>query len=114
MSYYNVVTMLDAAVPDGLRYYEKANALPALTDDAIDAIVTAGVSRTSPRSQVLIKHVHGASARVSPTATAAAALPSEHCVIGFVGAWDGGDDDRHIFWARKAYARTSPFARPGV
>jgi FAD/FMN-containing dehydrogenase len=114
MSYYEVVTMLDGGVPDGLRYYEKASALPALTDDAIEAIVAAGAARTSPLSQVLIQHVHGAAARIAPDATAAASLRGEHYVVGFIGAWPAGDDAPHVGWARESNARTAVFARPGV
>jgi FAD/FMN-containing dehydrogenase len=114
MSYYETITMLDAGVPDGLRYYERANAVEELTDAAIDAIVAAGVARTSPRSQVLIQHVHGAAARVAPTATAAAALRGEHFVVGFIGAWSEGADAEHMGWVRGASEQTRPFARAGV
>jgi FAD/FMN-containing dehydrogenase len=113
-SYYDVITMLDAGVPDGRRYYDRANAVAELTDDAIAAIVAAGAARTSPRSQVLIHHIHGAAARVAPEATAAAALRGEHYVVGFHAGWDDGADEPHILWARESSARVAPFARAGA
>ena len=85
MSYYELITMLDAGAPDGRKYYEKANTLPALTDEAIDQIVAYGTRPTSPFSQLLIQHVHGAAARVAPDATAFA-LRFDHYRTYAVGA----------------------------
>jgi FAD/FMN-containing dehydrogenase len=109
MSYYELITMLDAGAPDGRNYYEKANTLPALTDDAIDRIVAIGAARTSPFSQVMIQHVHGAAARVAPDATAFAPR-FDHYVTAFVAAWDQGLANAHIAWAREGFAATAPYA----
>ncbi|HKV84376.1 MAG TPA: FAD-binding oxidoreductase, partial [Ktedonobacterales bacterium] len=64
MSILELNSLVDGASPTGLRYYEKGSALPRLTDDAIDAIVAAGDARTSPLSQIIIQHMHGAATRV--------------------------------------------------
>jgi FAD/FMN-containing dehydrogenase len=113
MSYYELITMLDAGAPDGRNYYEKANTLPALTDEAIDQLVAFGTARTSPFSQLMIQHVHGAAARVAPDATAFA-LRFDHYVTGFVAAWDQGPADAHIAWARDGFAATAPYAARGA
>jgi hypothetical protein len=113
MSYYELITMLDAGAPDGRSYYEKANTLPALTDEAIDQIVAIGTARTSPFSQLMIQHVHGAAARVAPDATAYA-LRFDHYVTGFVAAWDQGSGNGHIAWAREGFAATAPYATRGT
>jgi FAD/FMN-containing dehydrogenase len=113
MSYYELITMLDAGAPDGRNYYEKANTLPTLTDEAIDQIVAIGTTRTSPFSQLMIQHVHGAAARVAPEATAFA-LRFDHYVTAFVAAWDHGPADTHIAWAREAFAATAPYATRGA
>jgi Berberine and berberine like len=112
-SLYDLITMLDAGVPDGRNYYEKANSLPELPDAAIEAIVEYGAARTTPFSQVLIQHFHGAAARVAPDATAFA-LRSEHYIVALISAWDAGAHDAHIAWARKGWAATEPFAMPGI
>ena len=68
---------------------------------------------TSPYSLVQIQHVHGAASRVSPTETAFA-LREESYVISIVAAWDGGEAERHIAWARACWRALSPFASSGV
>jgi FAD/FMN-containing dehydrogenase len=111
--YLKVVTSADAGAPDGRNYYEKANTLKHLSDGAIDTIADYGAACTSPFSLVQIQHVHGAASRVSPTATAFA-LREESYVISIVAAWDGGEAQRHIAWARACWRALSPFASSGV
>ena len=111
--YLKVVTSADAGAPDGRNYYEKANTLKHLSDGAIDTIADYGAACTSPSSLVQIQHVHGAASRVSPTETAFA-LREESYVISIVAAWDGGEAQRHIAWARACWGALSPFASSGV
>ena len=112
-SYLKLITQADAGAPAGRRYYEKASTLSELSDEAIEAIVEYGTACTSPWSQVLIQHVHGAASRVGPTETAFA-LRGESYVICMVAAWDGGEADRHIVWARAFWRAMEPFASSGV
>jgi hypothetical protein len=111
--YLKVVTAADAGAPDRRNYYEKANTLKHLSDGAIDTIADYGAACTSPSSLVQIQHVHGAASRVSPTETAFA-LREESYVISIVAAWDGGEAQRHIAWARACCRALSPFASSGV
>ena len=111
--YLKVVTSADAGAPDGRNYYEKANTLKHLSDGAIDTLADYGAACTSPSSLVQIQHVHGAASRVSPTETAFA-LREESYVISIVAAWDGGEAQRHIAWARACWGALSPFASSGV
>jgi FAD/FMN-containing dehydrogenase len=114
MPYLELVQMLDAGVPDGRNYYDKGNSLPELTDEAIATIADYGATRSSPFSQVLIQHIHGAAARVEPTATAAHALRGEQYVVGMIAAWEQGDKQEHIAWAQAFWEETKPFANQGM
>jgi hypothetical protein len=112
-SYLKVLLQADAGAPDGRHYYEKARTLKDLSDEAIETIADSGAACTSPYSLVLIQHVHGTASRVSPTETAFA-LREESYVISVLAAWDGGEAQQHIAWARACCRALSPFASSGV
>ena len=112
-SYLKLITQADAGAPQGRHYYEKARTLKELSDEAIETIADAGAACTSPSSLILIQHVHGEASRVSPTATAFA-LREESYVISVLAAWDGGEAQQHIAWARACCKALSPYARSGV
>jgi FAD/FMN-containing dehydrogenase len=106
----------DAGAPNGRCYYEKAYSLHELSDDVIDLIAAYSTARTSPYSQVLIQHVHGAVRRVSPTATAFA-LREVPYVMNIVAEWPADDAqqaDRHMEWVRAFQAALLPFTLKGV
>lgn len=113
MSILDLNSLVDAASPPGLRYYEKGSALPQLTDDAIDTIVAAGEARTSPLSQIIIQHMHGAATRVDPTATAYALRQEQH-IVGIFAGWVDGPDEPHIAWTRQLWEALRPYALDGV
>jgi FAD/FMN-containing dehydrogenase len=112
-SYLKLITQADAGAPAGRHYYEKASTLAELSDEAIETLADAGAVCTSPSSLILIQHVHGAASRVSPTETAFA-LREQSYVISMLAAWDGGEAQRHIAWARACSRALSPFASSGV
>ena len=115
-SYLRMITQADAGAPAGRYYYEKARTLPDLSDEAIEALVEYGATCTSPRSQILIQHVHGTASRVGPTETAFA-LRDESYVICMVAAWDGGaasQPRRHSAWTRACWQALEPYASGGV
>jgi FAD/FMN-containing dehydrogenase len=113
-SYLKTVSMLRAA-PVGRRYYERSSTLEELSDEAIDIIVEYGRARTSPFSQVLIQHIHGAASRVHPTGTAFAQRHQSY-ILGMFAAWTDTDDEaqKHMEWTRSFWTATSRFASPGV
>ena len=115
-SYLNMINQANRGAPAGRCYYEKATTLPVLSDEAIEALVAYGSTCTSPWSQILIQHVHGAATRVSPTETAFA-LREESYVICIVVAWDKGaasQTNRHIAWTRACWRAIEPYANSGV
>ncbi len=115
-SYLNMITLADRGAPAGRCYYEKARTLSDLSDEAIKTIVEYGTASTSPFSQVLIQHVHGAASRVGPSETAFA-LREESYVMSIVAAWDGGEvsqTNQHIGWNRAFWRAMEPFESLGV
>jgi FAD/FMN-containing dehydrogenase len=112
-SYLKMITQADAGAPAGRRYDEKASTLSDLSDEAIEALVEYGTACTSPYSQILIQHVHGAASRVGASETAFA-LRGKSYVICMVAAWDGGEADRHSAWTERCWKALEPFATSGV
>lgn len=113
MTILEVNSLIDGATPPGGYYYEKATALPALSDSAIDALLASAQARPSPGSHLIVQHMHGAAARVDPTATAFA-LRQEQYVIGIVACWAGGSAAPHMAWARGLWSALEPHALEGV
>jgi hypothetical protein len=106
----------DAGAPEGRHYYEQACSLGELSDEVIDLIADYSAARTSPRSQVLIQHVHGAARRVSPTATAFA-LRDVPYVMNIVGEWNADETwqaGRHTRWVRDFQEALLPYTLKGV
>jgi hypothetical protein len=112
-SYLKMIKQADLGAPAGRSYYEKASTLSDLSDEAIEALVAYSTACTSPLSQILIQHVHGAATRVGPTETAFA-LRGESYIICMLAAWDDGEANRHIAWTRACWRAMEPFASSGV
>lgn len=111
-SYLKTVSMLRVA-PVGRSYFERSRTLEQLSDEAIDLIAEYGQARTSPFSQVLIQHLHGAASRVQPAETAFAQR-QESYILGMFAAWTGGEAQKHIEWAHAFWTATGPFGSLGV
>jgi FAD/FMN-containing dehydrogenase len=110
--YLKTVSMLRAA-PYGRYYYERSSTLEELSDEAIDLIVEYGQARTSPFSQVLIQHLHGAASRVHPSWTAFTQR-QESYILGIFAVWTNDEAQKHIEWTRSFWTATRRFASPGV
>ncbi len=114
MPYSEMNTLVDAALPPGLRYYWKQNLLRELGDGAIEAIIAHVARVPSPRTVVLIDHVHGAARRVAPTATAFPHRDAPHGLVMLAGWENPADDADNVEWTRELAASTRPWATGGV
>lgn len=113
MPYVHLNGMMDSALPKGARNYWKSSFLGALNDDAIDAMVDAFSSCTSPMSMMIVEHFHGAATRVPIEATA---FPHRHDGYNLLilSQWtNAADDDCCTGWARRAYGAMTPFVANG-
>ena len=109
MPYAVLNTLLDASLPRGARNYWKSHFLETFSDAAIDAIVDCFTRCSSPMSQLVIEHFHGAATRVAPIDTAYGLRANGFNVI-VVSQWmEPADDAANIAWARNSYVAIQPF-----
>lgn len=112
--YSQMNTMIDAAVPPGMRNYWKWNGLNELGDEAIDTIIEHVSNVPSPRTVILIEQLHGLAARIAPDATA---FPHRDIPFGvtILSLWDdAGADEENIGWTRAFATALEPFTTGGV
>jgi FAD/FMN-containing dehydrogenase len=112
-SFLDMIMQANLGAPAGRSYDEKASTLSNLSDEAIDVLVAYGSACTSPWSQILIQHVHGAATRVDPTKTAFV-LRGESYVICMLAAWDEGEVQQHRAWTHACWRAIEPFGSSGV
>src|SRR5215467_786442 len=72
MPYSALNSMIDGAFPKGALNYWKAQFVTDLSDEVIRILVKQFESCSSPMSQIVIEHFHGAASRVPVAATACA------------------------------------------
>ena len=105
--------MLDAGNPKGALNYWKANMLPELSDDAVDAMIQCFSRCPTPMGAILVEHFHGAVCRVGVSETA---FPHRSPGYNFLilGQWpDPGQTDRCVAWVRETYEAMKPFFASG-
>ena len=114
MPYTALQSMFDDGAPRGRCYYVKSEWLADLDDQALDELVDAATSMTSPYNQVLLRQMGGATARVAPGATAFAFRDAAH-LLTVVGAWTPGDDPTpQVSWARELWHATRRISSGGA
>jgi len=109
ISYCTQNGLLDAALPKGALNYWKAHFLTDLRDDAIATLVACFEKCTSPMTQIVLEHFHGAASRVPVTDTACAMRITGFNVV-LISQWsDRRESDRHIAWCRETYDALRPY-----
>ncbi len=109
ISYCTQNGLLDAALPKGALNYWKAHFLTDLRDDAIATLVACFEKCTSPMTQIVLEHFHGAASRVPVTDTACAMRITGFNVV-LISQWsDRRESDRHIAWCRETYGALRPY-----
>jgi FAD/FMN-containing dehydrogenase len=105
MPYPAVQSMVDDAAPPGLHNYVKSEWLAGLDEAAIDRIVDAAATWTSPLSQILLRQLGGAIARVPADATAFSYRDAA-LILTVPAIWASGDEDPapHKAWARALWS----------
>jgi FAD/FMN-containing dehydrogenase len=114
MAYTAIQRMLDESFPPGRQHYWKSSFLSELSNEAIEAMVARFLESPSPLSAMLLEPAGGAVARVAPDATAFAHRMG-HLNLLILSQWtDQAEAERHIGWARGAWAAMQPFADQAV
>lgn len=113
-SYCVLQSAHDEGFPAGRNHYWKSSFLTDLTDDAIDVLLHFAAETPSAASGIGMQQLHGAAARVEPTATAFPhRRPQSELLI--LGQWsDPSETERCVGWARAFFAAMQPFAARGV
>jgi FAD/FMN-containing dehydrogenase len=111
--YVAVQSMLNAMEPKWLHRYWKAEFLPGLSSEFLDAFRSSGLRVTSPLSQSVIFHVAGA-LNDHEDDDGAVGNRDAHYIGGFNATWPpGAPADPHVAWARDGWERTRPFSTGG-
>ncbi|MFN8633136.1 MAG: FAD-binding oxidoreductase [Chloroflexota bacterium] len=110
MPYVQRQTLIDDLGVYGIRRYWKSGFMPELSDDALDLIIDRAASMTSPMSVVGLFYVHGAAARVDPTATAFGQRGAKWD-FSIISQWtDSSLDDEQVRWTRSFWNDAEPYA----
>jgi FAD/FMN-containing dehydrogenase len=110
MPYVQRQTLIDDLGVHGLHRYWKSGFMPEVPDDAIDLIVERAETMSSPMSVVGMFYVHGAAARVDPSATAFG-LRGAQWDFDIISQWtDPALADEQVRWTRSFWAEVEPYA----
>jgi len=111
--YVAVQSMLNAMEPKWLHRYWKAEFLPGLSSEFLDAFGSSALRVTSPLSQSVIFHVAGA-LNDHEDDDGAVGNRDAHYIGGFNATWPpGAPSDPHVAWARDGWERIRPFSTGG-
>ena len=102
-SYIEMQTMLDAPFPHGNRYYWKSGFLEALSDEAIDIIVSNAATVTSPYTAIILEYYGGVASREPEGGISYPHRQAEYDLV-IISNWvSSEEDEKHISWTRKFY-----------
>ena len=111
--YVALQSMLNALEPKWLHRYWKAEFLPGLSSEFLDAFRSSALRVTSPLSQSIIFHVAGA-LNDHEDDDGAVGNRDAHYIGGFAATWPpGAPADPHVAWARDGWERIRPFSTGG-
>ena len=114
MPYLALQSAPDAGFPPGRLHYWKAGWLRSVTGDAIDTLMRFVPRLPSPFSGIGLQQMHGAAARVAPSATA---FPHRAEQFDFLvlSQWpDPVDSARNIEWTRELFEAMRPHLQDAV
>lgn len=113
-NYVDIQQWFDNSVPHGLHYHCRSEWLKPLDAAGIAALAAAAARSTSPMSQVLVRHMRGATAGVAPEATAFRFRQTEH-MLTVAAVWEPSDaqPERHRDWCRATWEALRPSTAGG-
>ncbi len=114
MPFTGVQSMLDETAPAGLHYYNKAQYLRGLDDEAIETLLARFPGGAAPMAHVLIPRLGGAVARIPSDATAFAHRDAPY-LLWIVNVWaDPEESEQNVAWTRGIWEAMQPFSTDGV
>jgi FAD/FMN-containing dehydrogenase len=113
LPYVGQQSLLDNAMPPGLRNYWKADFITEVSDGVVREAVDAFSRVPSALSNILFFPIHGAASRVPPDRTAYPHRSGLH--MGIYSLWaDPAKDAENVQWVRDTWKRIQPFVAGGV
>jgi FAD/FMN-containing dehydrogenase len=98
----------DPLAKHGLHRYWRSAFTEQISDELIERLIAAAASFTSPLSLLGLFYVHGAAARVPPTATAFSARRPQWD-FDIIGQWtDPAESAGHIAWVKSQWDQLEP------
>lgn len=114
MSYVEVQSMLDAAVPVGNRYYWKSNFVPEIHPGLVTKLEDGANAMPSPRSLILMFEIKGEIQRV-PKEAMAFDHRDANFEMSIIAQWKESEaDQENIQWARDVWGAAQPYASSAV
>src|SRR5262249_24694774 len=113
MSYVDVQGGGDGSFPHGRRHNWKASFLRRLDAPVVEVLVDFARRLPSPYTEIALQRMHGAAARVAPTASAFGHRHDQSDCFG-LAQWSAADDEKNIRWAREFHAALSPYVESAV
>jgi FAD/FMN-containing dehydrogenase len=111
--YVAMQSLLNTMEPKWLHRYWKAEFLPGLSSEFLDAFRSSALRVTSPMSQSIIFHVAGA-LNDHEDDDGAVGNRDAHYIGGFAATWPpGAPSDPHVAWARDGWERIRAFSTGG-
>lgn len=104
----------DDGAPKGGRWYSKALYLDELTEDAIDAFISATDPLKGPMTMVYLEPMGGVISEVEPEATAFPHRDAAYSVHALTGWSDPDRDEELIEWTDSIYEAMVPYSSGGV
>lgn len=114
MPYTALQSMVDEAVPAGVASYARSEWLRPLDSAGTEALLAAASETTSPLSQVLVRIMGGAIARVPADATAFR-FREAAAMLTVAAMWSNPVDpgERHRAWCRAQWEALRPWSAGG-
>jgi len=114
VSYHQVQTMLDPALPRGRKYYVKANLMRDVSDGAIETLVQGFATVPSRYTMALLVHLGAAPGRVRPEETAFYYRETGYHFEILSGWDDAQHSEANIAWTRQLWNAMQPFGSGGI
>jgi FAD/FMN-containing dehydrogenase len=113
-SYVSQQSLLDATQPEGRRYYWKAEYLPRLAPEMIQAVIGHASRIPSPHSMIALFQLGGAVNRL-PEGHSAVGNREAQFVMNIAAAWETHKDDQIcIEWARSTWRDLRKYSTGGT
>lgn len=111
--YTTVQAAGDALFPLGFHHYWKTHFMTAISDGAIDAILSHFATVPSPRSVIVFQQYGGAVSRISPTATAFSHRAAQYDFIPTSIWTNPAESEKQMNWVRLLWDSMKPFSTGG-